>query len=62
MKTIRRKSAAREQTAEYNAWYEEQVRRGLTDLGDGRVVSDEALRRHFDKRFKKHAGRQKQAA
>ena len=62
MKTERKKVPAADRGAEYEAWHEEQVRLGLKDLEDGRVVSDEDLRRHFDKRFKKHAGRQKQAA
>ena len=51
------------QLAEYEAWYEEQGRLGLEDLDAGRVVSDEDVRKHFEKRFKQHAGRQqKQAA
>jgi predicted transcriptional regulator len=56
-------AAAAERRAEYDAWYEEQVRLGLQDLDAGRVVSDDDVRKHFEKRFKQHAGRQqKQAA
>lgn len=62
MKSGRRKSTASEPRSAYEAWYDEQVRLGLKDIQTGQVVSDEELRRHFDKRFKKHAGRQKQAA
>lgn len=62
MKATHKKRIASGQRTEYEAWYDEQVRLGLKDLEDGRVVSEEDLKRHFDKRFKKHAGRQKQAA
>jgi predicted transcriptional regulator len=52
-----------EQRAQYEAWYDEQVRLGLEDIEAGRVVSDDDVRRHFEKRFQQHAGRQqKQAA
>lgn len=62
MKPEQKKTLA-EQRAAYEAWYDEQVRLGLEDIEAGRVVSDEEVRRHFDKRFKQHAGRQqKQAA
>lgn len=62
MKTTAKPKLA-EQRAQYDAWYDEQVRLGLEDIEAGRVVSDEEVRRHFDKRFKQHAGRQqKQAA
>ncbi|MDP1605603.1 MAG: hypothetical protein Q8L93_03010 [Rhodocyclaceae bacterium] len=62
MKAEPKKTAAA-QHAEYEAWYDEQVRLGLEDIEAGRVVSDEDLQSHFDKRFKQHAGRQqKQAA
>ena len=44
--------------AEYDTWYEEQVRLGLEDLDAGRVVSDEDVRKHFENRFKQGAGRQ----
>ena len=62
MKSERKKSTTGDRRTEYDAWYEEQVRLGLKDIEEGRVASDEDLRRHFEKRFKKHAGRQKQAA
>jgi predicted transcriptional regulator len=40
MTTERRKSDTAR--AEYDAWFEEQVRLGLEDIEAGRVVSDEA--------------------
>ena len=50
------------QQAEYQAWYDEQVRLGILDIEGGRIMSDEELRRHFEERFKQNAGRrQKQA-
>lgn len=52
------KATAAERRAEYEAWYEEQVRLGLEDLDAGRVVSDEDVRKHFKKRLE-HAGRHK---
>ena len=62
MKPGPKKSTANEQRSEYETCYREQVRLGLKDIGEGRVVSEEDLKRHFEKRFKKHAGRQKLAA
>ncbi len=60
---IRPKKTAADQRAEYAAWFDEQVRLGLEDIDAGRVVSHDEVERHFDKRFKQHAGRQqKQAA
>lgn len=48
---------------QFEAWHTEQVRLGLEDIEAGRVVSDEEVRIHFEKRFQQHAGRQqKQAA
>lgn len=41
MKTECRQTAA-EARAEYEAWFDEQVRLGLEDIDAGRVVSDEA--------------------
>jgi len=62
MKAEPKKTVA-DQRAEYEAWYDEQVRLGLEDIEAGQVVSHEEVKRHFDKRFKQHAGRQhKQAA
>lgn len=50
--------AAAAQQAEYQAWYDEQVRLGIEDIAGGRIVRDEELRRHFEERFKQNAGRQ----
>lgn len=63
MKISNYSKAAAAQQAEYQAWYDEQVRLGIEDIAGGRIVSDEELRRHFEERFKQSAGRQqKQAA
>lgn len=63
MKTDSKNATAAQRRAEYESWYDEQVRLGLKDIEAVRVVSDEDVRRHFDRRFKQHAGRQqKQAA
>jgi len=63
MKLSNRSKTTAAQQAEYQAWYDEQVRLGILDIEDGRIVSDEELRRHFEERFKQNAGRQqKQAA
>ena len=63
MKARDAKATAAEHRAEYEAWYDEQVRLGLEDLNAGRLVSDDEVRKHFERRFKQHAGRQqKQAA
>lgn len=56
------KATAAERRTEYEAWYEEQVRLGLEDCDAGRVVNDEEVRKHFEKRFKQHAERQKKQA
>lgn len=63
MKISNRRKTTAAQQAEYQAWYDEQVRLGIEDIEGGRIVSDEELRRHFEERFKQNAGRQqKQAA
>ncbi len=63
MKAKEAKATAAERRAEYEAWHEERVRLGLEDLDAGLVVSDEDVKKHFEMRFKQHAGRQqKQAA
>ncbi len=63
MKADSKHETTAELRAEYEAWYNEQVQLGLKDIEAGRVVSDEDLQRHFDKRFKLHVARQqKQAA
>lgn len=43
--------------AQFEAWYSEQVRLGLEDIEAGRVISDETVRAHFEKRFRQHAKR-----
>lgn len=62
MKAKEAKTTAAEHRAEYEAWYEEQVRLGLEDLDAGRMVSDEDVKRHFEMRFKQHAGHQQMYA
>lgn len=47
MNTPSKNLTAAEQRAEYEAWYEEQVRLGLEDLKAGRVVSDEQATEHM---------------
>jgi len=62
MKSEHAKAAA-DPRIEYKVWCDEQVRQGLEDIEAGRVVSDEELQHHLNRRFKQHAGRQyKQAA
>ena len=41
MKSSNRSKTAAAQQAEYQAWYEEQVRLGILDIEGGRIVSDE---------------------
>lgn len=38
-----------EQRAQYEAWYDEQVRLGLEDIEAGRVVSDEEVTKHMQR-------------
>lgn len=47
MKAKDAKPKAAERRAEYEAWYEEQVRLGMEDLDGGRVVSDEEATAHM---------------
>lgn len=53
------KSKLAEQRAQYEAWYDEQVRLGLEDIEEGRVVSHEEVVKHTAKLLeglrKKHA-------
>ena len=62
MKAKNAKATAAERRAEYEAWYEEQIRLELEDLDAGQVVSDEDARKHFEKRFKQDSGRQQMHA
>lgn len=43
------KSKLAEQRAQYEAWYDEQVRLGLEDIGAGRVVSHQEVVEHTAK-------------
>lgn len=45
MKTAAKPKTVAELRAEYEAWYDEQVRLGLEDIEAGRVVSHEAVLR-----------------
>lgn len=49
MKAKEAKLTAAERRAEYEAWYEEQVRLGLEYLDAGRVVSDEEATTHMQR-------------
>lgn len=42
-------ATAAERRAEYEAWYEQQVRLGLEDLDAGRVVSDAEATAHMQR-------------
>lgn len=45
----KKKVAAAERRAEYEAWYAEQVRLGIEDLDAGRVVSHEEAKKHMER-------------
>jgi predicted transcriptional regulator len=62
MKISNRSKIAATQQAEYQAWYDEQVRLGIEDIESGRIVSDKELRWYFEERFKQNAGRQQKQA
>lgn len=49
MKAKEARAIAAERRAEYEVWYEEQVRLGLEDLDAGRVVSDEEATAHMQR-------------
>ncbi len=44
---ITEKSKLAEQRAQYEAWFDEQVRLGLEDIEAGRVVSAEEVTKHM---------------
>jgi predicted transcriptional regulator len=46
---ITEKSKLAEQRAQYEAWFDEQVRLGLEDIEAGRVVSDEEVTKHMQR-------------
>lgn len=53
--------SARRETA-YREWFDEQVRLGIEDADAGNLLSDEEVRKHFEKKAKRLAQRNKQAA
>jgi len=62
MKSTPKSGEATLRDAAYRAWFDEQVRLGIEDADAGNLLSDEEVRKHFAKKAKRLAERNRQAA
>lgn len=62
MKITSKSSEAARREIAYREWFDEQVRLGIEDADAGNLLSDEEVRKHFEKKAKRLAERNKQAA
>jgi predicted transcriptional regulator len=59
--TLKQTEAAQREAA-YREWFDERVRLGIEDADAGKLLSDEEVRKHFEKKVKRLAEHDKQAA
>jgi predicted transcriptional regulator len=62
MAVTSKQTEAVQREAAYREWFDEQVRLGIEDANAGNLLSDEEVRKHFDKKVKHLAERDKQTA
>lgn len=62
MKVTSKLNEAARREAAYREWFDEQVRLGIEDANAGNLLTDEEVRKHFEKKVKRLVERNKQAA